>query len=209
VLGTHDEFLSNDPRQVVETILIGIVHQLRLLTNRHVVPMSLAMRHPRPRSGEREHERLFGTRPRFGAEVDEVVIANVDLDVPLRSANQALLAAFDSHAEAALAALARQDTMASRTSAEIIAALKGEAPSIGVVARALAMSPRTLQRGLAAEGTSFQSLLDVVRRELAIRHLAAPDATVAKVAWLVGFAEPGAFHRAFRRWTGQTPKAAA
>ena len=209
VLATSDEFLRTEPRQVVETILIGIVHQLRLLTQLNVVPLSIAMRHPCPRSGGREHQRLFGMRPRFGAPVDEVVIANADLDVPLRSANPALLAAFDAHAEAALAALTRQDTLASRASAEIVAALKGEAPTIDVVARALAMSPRTLQRSLSAEGTSFQSLLDGVRRELAIRHLAEPDATVAKVAWLVGFSEPGAFHRAFRRWTGQTPRAAA
>ena len=71
------------------------------------------------------------------------------------------------------------------------------------------MSGRTLQRHLAAEGTSFQALFDTVRRELAVRHLADPNATVAKVAWLVGFSEAGAFHRAFRRWAGQSPRAAA
>ena len=60
---------------------------------------------------------------------------------------------------------------------------------------------------MAAEGTTFQVLLDDVRRELAVRHVCEPNATVAKVASLVGFSEPGAFHRAFRRWTGHSPRA--
>lgn len=209
VLPTGDEFLQHDPRQVVETILIGIVHQLRMLTQRDLLPLSVTMRHARPRTGSAEHERLFKVKPRFGADADEVVIANADLDLPLRSANPALLASFDTLAAAALAALGTRDAVAGRAAAEIVAALKGEAPTVNVVARALAMSPRKLQRCLAEEGTSFQELLDSVRRELAVRHLADPNATVAKVAWLVGFSEPSAFHRAFRRWTGQSPRAVA
>lgn len=209
VLATDDEFLLTDPRQVVETILIGIVHQLRILTRRAVVPMSVTMRHARPPGGEATHEKLFGVKPRFGNDRDEVVIANTDLDLPLRSANPGLLAAFDAHAESALAALGASDSVAGRASAEIAAALKGEAPTIDVVAASLAMSVRKLQRCLSEEGTTFRALLDGVRRELAVRHLADPNATVAKVAWLVGFSEPSAFHRAFRRWTGQSPRAVA
>ena len=68
----------------------------------------------------------------------------------------------------------------------------------------MAMSARNLQRKLSAEGTTFQSVLDDALRALAVRHLAAPGATVAKVAWLVGFSEPSAFHRAFRRLTSDT-----
>lgn len=71
------------------------------------------------------------------------------------------------------------------------------------------MSPRHLQRGLAREGTTFQALLDQAHRELAIRYLAAPRATVAQGAWLVGFREASAFHRAFRRWTGHSPRTGA
>ncbi len=209
VLATDDEFLLTDPRQVVETVLIGIVHQLRILTQRAVVPMSVTMRHARPPGGEATHQQLFGVKPRFESDRDEVVIANADLDLPLRSANPALLAAFEAHAESALAALGARDSVAGRASAEIAAALKGEAPTIEVVATALAMSVRKLQRDLSDEGTTFREVLDGVRRELAVRHLADPNATVAKVAWLVGFSEPSAFHRAFRRWTGQSPRAVA
>jgi AraC-like DNA-binding protein len=100
------------------------------------------------------------------------------------------------------------ETIAGRVAAEVLARLKGEAPSIDIIARSMAMSARKLQRELAEEGTTFQAVLDEVRRELAVRHLEDPMATVAKVAWLVGFSEPSAFHRAFRRWTGKSPRAA-
>ncbi len=205
----NDDYLRTEPRQIIETVLMGVVQQLRLLTGRPVVPLRVSMRHARPTTGAAEHERLFGRKPRFAAEADEVAIANGDVDVALRSANPQLLAAFEAHAEAALACLSAADTLCGRVSTEIVGRLKGEAPTITTVAQAMAMSARHLQRGLASEGRTYQALLDDARRELAVRHLAAPDATVAKVAWLVGFSEPSAFHRAFRRWTGSSPRAVA
>jgi AraC-like DNA-binding protein len=70
------------------------------------------------------------------------------------------------------------------------------------------MSARTLQRRLAGEGLSFDGVLDELRRELALRHLADRRVAIAEVAYLLGFSEPSAFHRAFKRWTGTTPGAA-
>ncbi|WP_290883145.1 helix-turn-helix transcriptional regulator [Fischerella sp.] len=65
---------------------------------------------------------------------------------------------------------------------------------------------RQLQRELQAEGTSYQQLLDETRKELALRHLQNLDTPIHDVAFLLGFSEPSAFHRAFKRWTGQTPR---
>jgi len=199
--------LFADPRQMIETLLVGAVHQLRQLTEHQVVVRAVRFRHARPASGDAEHTRLFGVSPQFAADEDSVVFGNSDLDVQLRSANPKLLAVFEAHAEASLSALDRQDVLSDRVLREIVMLLKGEVPTIAQVAKALAMSSRHLQRGLAHEGTTFQALLDDARHELAVRHLSAPDATVAKVAWLVGFSEPSAFHRAFRRWTGHSPRA--
>ena len=63
---------------------------------------------------------------------------------------------------------------------------------------------RYLQRRLAEHGTSLRALIDDVRHELALRHLAA-ELSIAEVSWLLGFSQPSAFHRAFRRWTARTP----
>jgi AraC-like DNA-binding protein len=83
---------------------------------------------------------------------------------------------------------------------------RGES-DIELVARDLAMSSRTLQRRLASAGLSYQDLLDSVRRDTAERSIADSALSIGEVAYLVGYSEPAAFHRAFKRWTGVTPQA--
>lgn len=73
------------------------------------------------------------------------------------------------------------------------------------VARALGMSAPTLRRRLRAEGTSFQVIKDEARCEAARLALERPDLPVTAVAEQLGFTDASAFHRAFRKWTGQTP----
>lgn len=74
------------------------------------------------------------------------------------------------------------------------------------VAKALAMSRRTLTRRLSEEGTSFRGILDEVRAELARALLQDRSLSVGDVAFFLQYSEPAAFHRSFRRWTGQTPQ---
>jgi AraC-like DNA-binding protein len=74
------------------------------------------------------------------------------------------------------------------------------------VAKALAMSRRTLTRQLGEEGTSFRAIFDAVRAELARALLQDRSLSIADVAFFLQYSEPAAFHRSFRRWTGQTPQ---
>lgn len=76
--------------------------------------------------------------------------------------------------------------------------------SIAALAEELGCSSRQLQRDLKAEGTRFQDVLAEVRRELSLHYLARQRYTPKEVAFLLGYSEPSAFHRAFRRWTGET-----
>jgi AraC-like DNA-binding protein len=78
---------------------------------------------------------------------------------------------------------------------------------IDVVARRLAMTPRTLQRRLSRAGTSFEALCDEARKEAAQTYLADTTLSIAEVTYLLGYSEPTAFHRAFKRWHGTTPQA--
>ncbi|MEZ4313536.1 MAG: helix-turn-helix domain-containing protein [Polyangiaceae bacterium] len=73
------------------------------------------------------------------------------------------------------------------------------------IAADLRMSPRTLQRRLGDAGTSVSGVLDDLRSELAT-SLAREGRTVAEMTYLLGYAETRAFVRAFRRWTGTTPR---
>ena len=84
--------------------------------------------------------------------------------------------------------------------------LRGGDPSAERVAAALSMHPKTLTRHLRSEGTTFRRLLDELRRQLAERYLRQAGLSVEEVAFLLGYSEASAFHRAFRRWTGRAPR---
>ena len=76
-----------------------------------------------------------------------------------------------------------------------------------VIAAKMGVSRQTLFRRLKAEGVTFEIILDELRQRLALHYLAGRKASVNETAYLVGFSDPAAFSRAFKRWTGTTPTA--
>ena len=78
-------------------------------------------------------------------------------------------------------------------------------PSFEAVAEALNVSPPTLRRHLRKEGVSYQKLKDQCRKDAAVAYLSRPELSVSAVAALMGFTDPSAFHRSFKKWTGYTP----
>ncbi len=78
-------------------------------------------------------------------------------------------------------------------------------PSVTELAESLNMSVRTLRRRLKAEGTSYQQFKDNLRKEAAINYLNRPELKINAVSALLGFDEPSAFHRSFKKWTKLTP----
>lgn len=82
-------------------------------------------------------------------------------------------------------------------------------PGVDALAARLHIGERSLRRRLAARGNSVSEIVDEVRLELATRYLSEAQMSVAETSRSLGFSEPSAFHRAFRRWTGMTPRAFA
>lgn len=80
-------------------------------------------------------------------------------------------------------------------------------PDLEAAAQHLHISPQTLRRHLREESTNFQALKDELRRDIAIFHLGRADLSLQEIAEQLGFSEPSAFHRAFKKWTGVTPGA--
>jgi len=83
--------------------------------------------------------------------------------------------------------------------------LQGQPPTLDVIANKLGTTPWTLQRKLTDEGSGFRALLDATRKQLALDYLKETDQSLAEIAWLLGFANPPAFHKAYRRWYGESP----
>jgi AraC-like DNA-binding protein len=86
-------------------------------------------------------------------------------------------------------------------------AVQGSEPSLEAVAGVLGLAPRSLQRQLQEEGTTFQGILDGMRCGLAYLYLGQRGLRVDEVAQRLGFRDSSAFGRAFRRWTGTSPAA--
>ena len=112
---------------------------------------------------------------------------------------------FEGDARRRLEALAIRGGVSGRVLTFLAARLKGAVPPLSEVASALAMSERSIQRSLSEEQTSYRELVDEVRKNLAIEHLSRPGTSATDVSFLLGFSEPSAFTRAFRRWTGLAP----
>jgi AraC-like DNA-binding protein len=104
-----------------------------------------------------------------------------------------------------MARILRHESLSDRVRQILMQEVPGGNPSLEWVASRLALSPRTLQRRLRDEGTTHVALLDDLRRDLAIGYLKEKRVPIGEIAFLLGFSEPSAFHRAFRRWTGSTP----
>lgn len=152
--------------------------------------------------------RVLGVVPRFSRPVNAIELERALLDRPTPQADPALSRVLVRHAEALLRARpAPTERTADRVRRLLAAALpEGEDErTLQAIAAKLHMSERSLQRRLADESVRFDVLVDEVRRDLAARYLADPKVAIAEIAYLLGYSEPSAFHRAFKRWTGSTP----
>ena len=132
-------------------------------------------------------------------------IAAAALDRPHCAPDRSLLQILTHHADDLLRQLARPPAFADPARAVIAETLLAGQSSADQIARRLAVSLRTLHRRLAEEGTSHGELVDDVRREQAMLHLASNRFSISEISFLLGFAHPNGFHKAFKRWTRMTP----
>ncbi len=151
-------------------------------------------------------ERVLGCPVKTAAEWDGVSVPVEAWRLPLRRRDSVLRQVLEAQANEVLERLPSRQGLALEVQRTLATRVAGGDTRIGVVARALATSGRTLQRRLADEGVSYQALLDEARKETAARHLRTSTLAISEVAYLVGYSEPAPFHRAFKRWFGVTPE---
>lgn len=194
-------------RVTTENVLAEMLNAGRKLTGVEYAAARVRFRHPAPRDTS-FHEEFFGGPIEWGAPRNELSITAELARLPLPKADPALAAFFDRHVQRLLdRAPDEVDSVAPRVRAFLLGEVQRGAPTLQTAAAHLAMSPRTLKRRLQEEGTTFQDILDDIRCDLAKRYLGEPRLPLGEVSFLLGFSEPSAFHRAFKRWTGTTPLA--
>lgn len=169
--------------------------------------LAVEVTHPRP-AHTAEYERIFRAPVAFGAPRNAYLADARYLSHPVATQPRFVFGPLSEHAQGLMDRLTRATTMRGRVEALLLPSLhRGEA-SIDAVARDLAMSRQTLYRRLKAEGATFQEVLEALRHKMALHYLQGKRVSVNETAYLVGFSDPAAFSRAFKRWTGSSPKAA-
>lgn len=191
--------------ELTELDVAWIVAGVRRMTSVDVTPIEV--RFPFADPAHLADLRAFFRCPlQFMAPHVAVVLKTSDLDLPVRASDPTLAGYLDRLAEDAVKALGEDDTMTGRLRQVLWSRLTDGAPTLATAAAAMAVSERTLQRRLAEEGTNFAEALAQLRQDLAVRLLEDRTLAVYEIAFLLGYAEPTAFHRAFRRWRGVSPR---
>jgi len=191
------------PPLLTEGVFAAAVELGRRGSGARVVPRRVEL--SRRRADEPLLRRHFGCAVIFDAALDQLVLDPADLARPFHMQNEDVCALLLPALDAALDAQPAARSLVDDVRAALRRRLSGQQVSVDKLAADLRLSPRTLQRRLVELGTSYQALLDEVRRETARRLLAATDLDPGEIAFLLGFAELNSFTRAFRGWEGTTP----
>ncbi|MFL5349061.1 MAG: AraC family transcriptional regulator [Hyalangium sp.] len=192
-------------RHANEFGLALFVHVGRQLAGQPWNPLSVTFAHPAPRDCA-PLTAHFGVVPSFGGGMNVLTLAASTLDLPVTSADPVLLSVLERAAGTPPPRDSAPPGFVQRVHEAIRASLRDGAPKMETVAKQLHVSARTLQRRLAEHHTSFQDAADAVRSELARQYLRDPHLGISEVAFLLGYSEISTFDRAFKRWTGMTPR---
>jgi len=154
-----------------------------------------------------EMQRVLGCPVRTGASWNGWAVSRETLQLPLRRRDPVLGRLLQGQADEAIGRMPPVDGVALDVRRALASRVGGGDTRIQTIARVLATSARSLQRRLAGAGVSYQQLLDLARRDAAERYLTDSRLSIGEVAYLLGYSEPAAFNRAFKRWRHETPQA--
>jgi AraC-like DNA-binding protein len=184
-------------------IIIGLGHELAGV---RPVPLEIRYQFPKPPNPEAA-ERIFGCAAVYDADKMLIALPESFARMPVVKRDPAAFVALGRYAQQIDERVPDATTLDARIRSTIRHSIDQGEPGATQIARALKLTPRTLQRRLAERGTTLSRLVDQVRRELAEAYLSGNELGIGEAALMLGYSEPSAFHRAFRRWTGQTPAA--
>jgi AraC-like DNA-binding protein len=181
-----------------------VASRIRQALSRDDIHFDVAFKHPAPAT-RGQAEELFRGTVQFDAPQDRLAFATAILDLPLHTASKPLAELLERRMKELAPERAIDDPVLDRVRRTLGTMLEAGETDVKTLATRLGESTRTLQRALGQRGTSHSQLLDELRRQRA-QELLDAGLRVADVAQRLGFAAPSAFFRAYRRWTGTSPR---
>jgi AraC-like DNA-binding protein len=192
-------------RMLAEFAIGGFVRMIRSFTVHDVVLRAVSFEHPRP-AHARAYTRVFGGAERFSQPLTGVEIDRELLDRRQLHHHPELHSVLHREAANKLERLSSgSESAADRIKQYLMSVPPKRMPDMDGVARALGISARSLRRRLADEGVSYKAIVQSVLETRAEQMLSDPNRSIQETANEMGFSDPSAFQRAFKRWKGMTP----
>ncbi|WP_143462350.1 helix-turn-helix domain-containing protein [Levilactobacillus enshiensis] len=201
-LSVHFDFIYPQQAQMRVALLLEqymLVSLLRTGTGKRIQPLVTAGPFDYHQAGEHF---LGGHQEK--RRHNQLTFAKADLRRPFLTENNVMWAFMEPELKQRLAEITTAESFAGTVQQMLFTAIPAGKFTLAEVAQGMGMSPRSVQRNLEAETTSYQQQVKKVQRLLAINYLALKTVTPTEIAYLVGYNSPSAFSRAFKQWTGQT-----
>ena len=197
--------LTGPRTQFSNFTLAMIVLRLRQIAGGDWFPQLVEMEHREPPCAAMMH-RIFGPRVSFNSHQNCVTIDSRTLMRRSDTADPRLYTILEEAGQAKLNELTARTDIVARTARAITETLHTSAPLLDKIAERMRVSPRSLQKRLSQQGTSFERVLSETRRALALRYLRDTDMSLTEIGFLLGFSEQSAFTRATKGWFGKPPR---
>ncbi|PCM43520.1 AraC family transcriptional regulator [Marinobacter sp. ANT_B65] len=189
---------------VVDSVLAGWTQFLRTITGQWDVLERVTIEYPSTGMDEL-FETWFRCPVQFSAPVNSLTVRQDAWTRETMQAQPAMHEKLTQICDKELQEIQRGWTTGDQVRSLLTPLFRGETPSLETIASKLGITPWTLQRQLAAENTGFRELMDDTRKQLARDYIRETETSLSEIAWLLGFANPAALHKAYRRWFGVSP----
>ena len=195
-------------RHPIDAGIAVVLSIAREITQTALSPLSVELPFSEPELPvSNEYRSIFGCTIYFDRPYESISFSNEQMQLPNQLADSTLSGYLDNLAMLKLNELGEEETSLVNEVRKILwPMLPCGRPNLWRTASEMGISPRTLQRRLGEAGTSFSVVLDDLRRDLSDELLSYHKLAVSEVAFLLGYSEPSAFQRAFRRWRGVSPR---
>ena len=187
-----------------DVFIANFVSLGRFLTGLDISPKAININRPKPDFSDLYEQFFEGCPINWDQPRTEILFDSSLMDAPTTLADEATAKMAESQCADILSRMGPREGIVVKVR-RILLSHPGHFPPIETVASHLATSTRTLSRSLQEVSTSYQKILDEVRKEMAIEYLNTSSLPIEEIAALIGYNDPSNFRKAFKRWTGNPP----
>jgi len=191
-------------RQANDFLFASTLNTSAALTGKRIVPLRIELAYPKREISA--YQKFFGCDVLFNQKVNRIILNKKDIATPILTSDQSMFERFNSMV-AEKQALFANNTTRGNLKHVLFMQFRGRIPSIDEAASALDITPRSLQRKLMQERTTFRDVAGEIRKDIAFQLMQNPAIKISEVSAILGYSDPTAFRKAFKSWTNSAPRA--